>query len=99
MVREPLAQRAAEEKLRPEALVERTSGSLVVAAPAEGPGVEPDLAVAGVRDLVWAVGPDPKRAQEAEAVELFPGSDGVAGLGRGKERERAVHLQGEMAPH
>jgi hypothetical protein len=62
VVRELPAQRAAEEKLRPEALVELISGSFVVAVPAEGPAVELGLAMEEARDLVPAVGPDLKLA-------------------------------------
>jgi hypothetical protein len=81
-------------------------GSLVVAVPAGvptlGPAVEPGLAMEGARDLVRAVGPDPELAQEVEVVELIPGLHGVAAPGRGTEpgrdSERVVVLDGEVAP-
>jgi hypothetical protein len=60
--------------------------------------VEQDLAAAEVQALVRAVGADPRLALEVEAVELYPGSDGVVALGRGEEQERAVEAAPSLDP-
>ena len=67
-MRELPAQRAAEQRGRRAALVERIFGSLAVTVPPGEPAlaITLDLALDGARDLVQAMGPVPELAQVLE---------------------------------